>query len=147
MYRLYSLHRLWILQRFLRKLNGRGLAQSHMHSRALPLCMQTILQLLSSVLGRLCTMKATIFICIYNFSPNTFLVHRQHMQSSAILNLPTLAHTHTHTHACTDAHMHSVLAHVCPHNALHSSSMIVGGIMRLYTISVTTYIMIFCNNL
>ena len=93
-YRLYSLHRLWTLLSCssLRNRNGHGLA--HMHP--LPLCKQIRLQLLSSMLGRL----HIVHIHLCSFSPNTFLVHHKHMQSSAILKL---AHFGTHTYACMHA--------------------------------------------
>ena len=102
------------LQRF----NGHGLA--HMHP--LPLCIQNILQLLSSILGRLRTMKATIFICIASQQIlSWFIINICNLQPSS--NLPTSAHTCTH--ACMDArkHIHMVLAPTRSHNALHSFSM------------------------
>ena len=67
------------------------------------------------------TMKETIFICIASHQILSWFIINV-MQSSAILKLANSAHTCMH--ACTDAcmHIHMVLAHVCPHNALHSSS-------------------------
>ena len=117
----YSLHRLWTLHNCstLRKRNGRGLA--HMHP--LPLCIQIILQLLSSIyISRLRNMKATIFICIASQQIlSWFIINICNLRPSS--NLPTSAHTCTH--ACMDArkHIHMVLAHVRPHNALHLSNM------------------------
>ena len=112
-----ALHRLWALHSCsaLRNKKGHGLAQMH----PLPLCVQIRLQLLSSMLGRLHTMKGNIFICVASHQIlSWFIINICNLQPSS--NLPTLVHTRTRMHACKRIHM--VLAHVCPHNALHSST-------------------------
>ena len=111
------LHRLWTLHSCgARKRNGRRLA--HMHP--LPLYVQIIYtQLWSSILSRLHTMKATLFIQIASHKKLSSFIVNKCILPSVILKL---AHSNTHTYASCK-HIHMVLAQARPHNALHSFSI------------------------
>ena len=104
--------------RHLREKEQYGLA--HMHP--LPLCVKITLQIFSSMLGKLCNMMATTFICLNSHHQLTYIVQHKHMHPSAILKLATSACTRSHTRTDTRKHIHMVCAQARPLDALHSSS-------------------------